>query len=237
MNRRERKIQEIGRKMIRNAGIYREYRDVRCDLKRGILPRCLYYETEDRKLSKRGCVIVGINPGQSKENEREYFIRNGASYEAEVSYWQDYGQETNKSAGKKHPYYKKLRTLASGLGIEGPILWTELVKCESEKGTPLSAQTIRDDIHRYLFKEIRHIPRSWPLIGAGRRAYEILSFSFPDRTVVGVPHPTGSYGHFDRLAEKHLSDARKNVSKIIRNANSKPKCGLFFFKGSRLQFQ
>jgi hypothetical protein len=240
MDKIEKEIYKIGSEMIRKAGVYRGYEDVRCDPKKGILPRCLYYETEDRKLSKRGCVIVGINPGRAKEDERDYFRKNGATYKAEVNYWQDYWQEAkNKRTGKKHPYYERLRTLASDLGIEGPILWTELVKCESEKGTSLSVQTIRDDIHRYLLKEIHHIPGSWPLIGAGRRAYEILSFSFPKRTVIGVPHPTGSYGQFNRLmANGHATpDVRKKASPIIRNADAKPKCRLFFFKGKQLQFQ
>lgn len=232
MNKIEKEIHKIGREMTSNPSVYRGYADLVCDPKRGILPRCLIYETEGRKASERGCVIVGLNPGRSSKGERAYYRNNGAAYETVVIPWQ------NKRI-KEHPYYKKLRAFVSDLGIKGPILWTELVKCESKEGTSLSVRTIRDDIHRYLLKEIQHIPKSWPLVGAGRRAYEILSFSFPERAVVGVPHPTGSYGHFSHLMTNgHLKpDVRKKVSPIIRNVDSKPTCRLLFFKGNRLQFQ
>jgi hypothetical protein len=117
-------------------------------------------------------------------------------YDPLLEYWQAHILH-------KHPYYWKLRRLADQFGLRGPILWTELVKCESrilgKEKVSLSVVTIREDVNKHLFKEVALMPKDWPLIGVSHTAYEILSYRFPQRLVIGVPHATASYGHFGRL--------------------------------------
>jgi hypothetical protein len=184
-------IKKIGEELICDKD-YLNYPDLLYDPENGILPRYLVYYDYNRKEDGVGCVIVGLNPGQSDEKEHRFYIDNGASYENSLRYWKDRIQNL--------PYYVRLRNIANEFGFLGPILWTELVKCEnSTKGKNLCVETIRDDINKYLFREIDVISEEWPLIGVGRRAYEILSYSFPKRFIIGLPHVTGSYGGYYKL--------------------------------------
>ena len=163
------------------------------DHRKGILPRCLILETGGREANK-GSVIVGINPGRSKPHEQEFYCSNGQTYEQVIAYWQEY-------IGYHHRYYAKLRALVTELGFNGPILWTELVKCENTSavsGLP-PLQTFRTCTQTYLQKELQAVPSDWPLIAVGNESYKALAYIFASRTVIGVPHPTGSYGHFDNL--------------------------------------
>jgi hypothetical protein len=36
-------------------------------------------------------------------------------------------------------------------------------------------------------------------VAIGGEAYKAITYLYPTRTVIGVPHPTGSYGNFTRL--------------------------------------
>jgi hypothetical protein len=158
----------------------------------GILPRCLILETENRGASK-GSAIVGINPGRSSSREREFYVTRGPTYQNTVKYWE--------RAIRQRKYYRWLRKLVDGLGFHGPILWTELAKCQSapETAGALPLQTFRTCAGMYLREELGSIPDTWPLIAVGKEAYKALAYLFPTRAVLGVPHPTGSYGHFPRL--------------------------------------
>lgn len=189
------KITKIGNDLIhcnkRCEGISNKPRE-------GILPRCLILETCKRKKTK-GSVIVGINPGKSNKREKEYYIENGITYDSIVSYWM------KKISGKK--YYKWPRILANNLGLVGPILWTEMVKCESKDvAQPMTfrnyPQTFRTCTDSFLCNELELIPSSWPIFALGTVAYSALGFLFPNRTIIGIPHPTGSYGQFNRLIEQ-----------------------------------
>ena len=173
--------------------------------------------------------MIGINPGLSSEPERRFYRERGPTYKAVVEYW-----KKNICA---RPYYKRLRAFADEVGLGRSILWTELVKCESKKRTNLSVQTIRADIHRYLFREIKNIPDNWPLIGAGTRAYEILSFSFPERTIIGLPHPTGSFGQYTRLMKngRLKTEAQRIVMDVLKKSDST--CRSFKFKEREWKFQ
>lgn len=168
---------------------------IACSLKEGILPRCLILEIDGR-IQSRGAVIVGINPGHSKPHERNYYVKNGQSYDRVIEYWNAYI--------RKRKYYSSLRSFVDQLGFRGPILWTELVKCENMRGVrspPL--QTFRICTKTYLRRELGLIPDNWPLIAVGGEVYKALAYRFPSRIVVGIPHPTGSYGYFSRLFDKN----------------------------------
>jgi hypothetical protein len=166
------------------AGIHR-------DQAIGSLPRCLVLE---ERSGGGGCAVVGINPGRASERERAFYVERGCSYESVVEFW----REVN---GYSHPYYARLRKLIDALGIAGPILWTELAKCENAPGTaglpPL--QTLRRCAGLYLSREIALLAADAPLLGVGAEAFKACAYLYPDRTVIGVPHPTGSRGHFSRL--------------------------------------
>jgi hypothetical protein len=75
------------------------------------------------------------------------------------------------------------------------------VKCEKKSSgydlPPL--QTFRTCTKIYLQKEIETVPDNLPLIAVGIESYKALSYLFASRTVIGVPHPTGSYGQFHKL--------------------------------------
>jgi hypothetical protein len=43
------------------------------------------------------------------------------------------------------------------------------------------------------------MPPDWPAIEVGTEAYKALAYLEPARTVLGVPHPTGSRGQFFAL--------------------------------------
>src|SRR3989338_2121986 len=203
------KIHKIGIEMMKN---HPRYHDTVFDPKRGIVPRCLIYEDENRNLSRRGSVIVGINPGQSNEPEREFYKKTGASYPATITYWDD--------RIKKLRYYVHGRAFVDALKLRGPILWTELVKCESQPGIrELSVQTIRDSINRYLFKELEAIPGDWLLIAVGGEAFKILSYHFPDRIVIGIPHITSARGQFHKLFSKNVINPieKQQLKKLLRD--------------------
>ena len=144
---------------------------------------------------RSGCAMVGINPGHARPAEIAYYKKEGTEYEATVQYWH--------KAITSRSYYKKLRELTKAFGLNGPILWTELAKCENTadiKFPPLKA--LRTCTGRFLTEELKAIPPEWPLFGIGWEAYKALAYLYPARTVIGVPHPTGAYGkHFSRLLQ------------------------------------
>ncbi len=204
------KINKIGEALIKDDG-YKNYPDLVYDPSEGIIPRGLLFEDQGRKLKSMGCVIVGLNPGKAGREERNLYKN---LYKADKLRYINF-TEFWTSKFRSWKYHRRLRSVADGLGLHGPILWTELVKCQSKKQGILRVQTVRDDIHKYLLKEIAVIPESWPLIAGGDRAYEILSYSFPNRLVIGVPHPTGTYGNhwLNHINDKKIRELKKIIKK------------------------
>jgi len=210
-------IRRIGDEMVLN---YKPGAETLQDKEQGIIPRCLIFETENRDPRGKGCVMVGLNPGTSWPAERAFYREKGCSYGAVRDYW--------PILRKERPYYCRLTDFLDRVGLTGPILWTELVKCESKPDTVLSVQTIRGDINRYLFEELKKIPRDWPLIGVGRQAYEILAYRFSEQQVIGIPHPTSSRGQFASLfpRTKIIDPAAK--AKLDELLKSKERVAVWF---------
>jgi len=183
------------------------------DREKGIIPRGLIFE--DDGSGKPECIIVGINPGNAREKEMQY-VRENPTYEEWVNYW--YKNFRNIK------YYKGSRVLANNLlGSKGSILWTELCKCEKskEERKPLPISTLVTCMKRFLDREIsladEFSGKGIPIIALGRRTFEALCFRYPEHFIIGVPHPTGSYGHFKELKKprniqkaRYLIDMAKN---------------------------
>lgn len=180
--------------------------------KKGVLPRCLFLEIDKRNIDSNGVVFVGINPGKTKNNEDQFYINNGVNYESLVTYW-------NKRI-KKVSYYQRLKNLATQLGFDGPILWTELVKCENSSGNLPPLQTFRTCTNKYLRRELLSIPEEWFIFAIGRETYTALSYLYPERTIIGVPHPTNSRGNFRWLFDKD-SILKSNIKEEFSNVEGK----------------
>lgn len=126
----------------------------------------------------------------------------------------------------KHSYYKFLRAFVNCVGYGGPILWTELVKCECNSADiVLPLQTFRICTDKYLKKELQAVPNDWPLIAVGREAHKALSYLFPEKSVLGVPHPTSSRGYFSKMFKKDTNreqfseDIQRQVDEFLNNPN------------------
>ena len=214
-------IEELGNRLV-NCRPTTPCEDVVNDPESGKIPRCLVLE---ERSGAEGVIIIGINPGQAEPIERERYM-NERSYASVRSYW--------KENSDRWRYYKGLRIVADSLGYTGPILWTELVKCESEKkGRRISPQTMRSCIRQYLEKELA-IFKSYPIIAVGNQAFDYCSLRFPDKLVIGIPHPTGSFGTFYKLFCTH-SKKKKLEDKYIRIVEKKrrsmPKPAIKLFPG------
>ena len=185
---------------------------IRCHQSAGIPPRGLIFELTGRRPT-RGSAVIGINPGHARPREIRTYLTSGTEYEVVLRYWQN--------VITAFPYYRKIRQFLNQVGLRGPILWSELAKCENAAGAaglpPLT--TLRRCTGRFLNRELELIPSNWPLIGLGGEAYKALAYLYPGRTVIGVPHPTGSYGHFSRLMLRNR--VRPGVQRTIREMLSK----------------
>lgn len=195
------RIDQIGRELVNCQNCCK---DIVNDPHKGVIPRCLYLEYEKRR--GRGSIVVGLNPGRSDEKERNYYKEKGTTYNAVKDFFQ-------KERAEKHLYYIRIRGFIDLIGLSGPILWSELVKCEKrQRRIELPLDTLRTCTGKFLKKELEVMPDDWPIIGVGREAYKACSYLFPDRTVIGIPHPTGSHGQFSSILTKNKT-LRKNVAK------------------------
>ena len=183
----ERRISQIGNKLV---SCQRDCAGISRDQAKGILPRCLILEAENRNTSS-GLAIIGINPAHSNCHERMSY-KDGHDYQQVVDYWKNH-------VAHQWKYYEPLREFEGLLGFGGPILWSELVKCESVPDLKVlpPEQTFRTCIKKYLAKELRGVPSDWPILAVGKKAYHRLPCYFPERTVIGVPHP--ARGHLKRF--------------------------------------
>ena len=176
------------------------------DPKNYVIPRCLYYES---KIGK-GCAVIGLNPGRSanKKPERNYYRDNGIDYDTVKAYWNDHGRNND--------YYKKIAYLINDLKIQGAILWTELVKCENKLGVRiLDTHTIRYCTNKFLRKEIEVISENSFIIALGQETYKALCFMFPDRKILGLPHPSSQGQEYKYLIKKNMHLKKKIKNEII----------------------
>lgn len=227
-NQLQTEIETIGNKLVH---CNKKCEGIKRNQKMGFIPRYLILEERSKRMSK-GCVIVGMNPGSAGQKdglskEQQYYkSRENLSYADQLGYWHWQGEARNyrKDPLRENKYYKHLRELTELLGLDGPILWTELVKCQNDveaESAPTPA-TFNACITEYLNDEIELVP-NWLIIANGQDVYNMLTCKYPERTILGVPHVTGSFGMFKPLSEpKHVKKItaqmaqRKPWSKWIR---------------------
>ena len=162
------------------------------DPSRGILPRSLFLERPEA--TGRGCLAVGLNPGTSSARERAFYL------DAEITFGRIKAYRASIAGG---PYFKRSLSIIDELELSGPILWSNLAKCENEAGRnglpPL--QTLRHCTRRFLRQELAATPTDWAVLGIGWEAYRALAYLVPERAVIGIPHPTGGYRDFRKMLE------------------------------------
>jgi hypothetical protein len=208
-------IYEIGRQMV---ACKNNCPGVVHDLARGVLPRGLILESNSDQAGKNS-VVIGINPGRASSDEQMNYRAFGQTYEYLVEYWQEYLKESVK-------YFKWLRHLVRELGFKGHILWTNLAKCENDQGVDYPpVQTLRTCTGTYLQEELNAVPDDWQLIAVGKDTFLGLAFLFPNRAVIGAPHPRAVKqfialfdGDVKNLADCHLrSNLREQVEDSVAN--------------------
>lgn len=166
----------------------------------GILPRSLFLERPDAP--GRGCLAVGLNPGTSKTSEREFYLKNGITYKQVKEY---------RAWISEWPYFSRTRSVIDELGLTGPIIWSNLAKCENESnrdGLP-PLQTLRHCTRRFLARELLECPSDWVVLSIGWEAYRALAYREPERIMIGIPHPTGGYRDFRKM--QNAGSLRKEI--------------------------
>jgi hypothetical protein len=195
------------------------------DAASGTLPRSLMLEAEGRS-AERGSVVLGINPGQGREEEKAYYLAHGNTYEAFLAFWRE-------RLAYSHPYHVRTRRFLDQVGLTGSILWTELVKCESSVGAraapPLS--TLRTCVNRYLANELLAVPLDWPIVALGRKPFELAAIMFPGRWVIGIPHPTGSRGQFHHLFAKEGRLQNEIAHRVAASIEDRSRSALWVTEG------
>jgi len=121
-------------------------------------------------------------------------------------------------------YFSKLRGFAREIGLGNVILWTDLCKCENETKRKMPhTQTFRTCARNFLEEEVNLFPET-PIIGVGDKSYHAFCYMFPQRFIMGVPHPTGSYGNFSRLFDDRgkLKKQYKRKAEITKDKQGYP---------------
>lgn len=196
-------LKKLGQKLVKC--------NLRCegitiDRKKGIVPRGLIYE---KRKGKNKVIVVGLNPGKCKKEQKEYYLENGLAFETEQNYFKN-------SKLNSAPYFKRTRIMMDLLGFDGDILWSDLAKCQcSGKNGRLPVHTLRVCINEFLRKEVK-IFKTTTIFALGNTAFEFCALSFPDHFIIGLPHPSGSFGDFYRLntkVNKNLKFYKKEISR------------------------
>ncbi len=189
------------------------------------MPRGLYFEDG---FGESGIIVCGLNPGTSRDEERNFYRENDVSYRSLYRYWHEH-----------HPsiqYFLRVRNFVRGLGYTGPILWTNIAKCEKAEsskriGFATNLQTFRSCASSYLTSEIEGCPDSWPLVANGKEAFTALSYLFPTRRVIGIAHPTGAYPQFSKMLNG--GQVRSEVRDTIQTYFEEAPIGALWLCGAR----
>ena len=79
---------------------------------------------------------------------------------------------------------------------------------------------MRTCANTFIKKELQYIPKGWSVIVAGREADNAILYMFPERTVIGVPHPTGDRGgNFEKMFVKKPEGENTIKNDPVNQAN------------------
>lgn len=225
LNKIKSKIHKIGCELVRcNTSC----KGVKHNQRQGILPRSLWLNDREKN---SGLVIIGINPGRAKKKERKCYRNhiqnkgNKSLYNLTVRWLKGYFEWSKPRREHKSSYFTKLKILIEKIGFNGPILFTDLVKCQNKykkKRFP-PIETIRTCISKYLNKEL-DITSLWPIITLGKDVFNIIACRYLDRTIIGIPHISGAYG----ISMKH--NAKFKEIEILLNKSRKGKITAKWYK-------
>ena len=194
----EKQISQIGNKLV-NCGQKQECKDIRNIPAKGILPRCLFWQSIKDRMERgmdehnnNHCFAIGLNPGageskKKKKNtvdgltEQEYYKREKNTYAATVKFWKEAYWD----------YYSNTEKLLRELDFKGNIIWTELAHCESKINGNVSKETIENCRKKWLVEELAVAP-NWPFITLGGKAFKSLKKEYSNKTIIGLYHPTGN---------------------------------------------
>lgn len=196
------KVRAIGHDLVR-CGL--ECPGIHLNPAAGIIPRCLILEgATGANRDQQGAIVVGLNPGRTSPEEATYYRQRGIRYRSLTDWWD---RELNG-----HPYYLRIRPIVRSLGIAGPILWTDIAKCELPEGGEngdLPDATLATCGKRFLRRELRLAElKTWPVFALSGRTYRFIRANYPGRTVIGLLHPTGTRGD---LFWSTLNDSRNGL--------------------------
>lgn len=163
-------------------------------------PRGLIMETNGRRGST-GVIVCGQNPAGARDPERTHYRDNGAGYEQQLTAWTAIVWNSR--------YFNSLRQLLDCLDLDGPILWTDIAKCE---GNAPPLPTLMKCSQHFLARELDAVPIEWPVITAGARAFQAVGYMAGKRSVVGIPHPTGP--HAANKFTLQLKKLKENINHL-----------------------
>ncbi|MGH9364294.1 MAG: hypothetical protein ACRD1B_03385 [Thermoanaerobaculia bacterium] len=75
------------------------------------------------------------------------------------------------------------------------MLINEIEACCPGCGAWRAQLTAIHDAGTAVTRELESVPAEWPLVGVGAEPYKALAYLYPNRAVLGVPHPTGARGN------------------------------------------
>lgn len=222
-------VEELGARL---TGCERRCPGIVCDVAAGSMPRCLIFESRGCERLDGGVIVVGMNPGKADDAERrvikELFGPQHDPRRAYASYltWLD-------NAIQRIPFYTLMRAALAAMGHAGPILWTEIVKCESGKpiavegktkpvpfglADPFRTTTVRTCRDEHLRGELALCPQEWPIVAAGLGVGKYLDDTRAElagtRQIVAVPHPTGSEDFLRVFVPATLAPSAEVVERV-----------------------
>ena len=199
-------INELGEKLVKCS---LNCEGINNNPKLGIIPRGLIQENRN---GKNSCIVVGLNPGKCKSEERQRYLMKGIKFDSLSGYF----FESNLN---NQSHFKRTRDLITLLGFDGNILWTDLVKCEcSGKNGRVPIQTLRVCINRFLRKETELFKYS-TIFALGNVAFDFCALSFSNHFIVGLPHPC-SFGNFNKLKKRVISNPKHFTNNISETKDS-----------------
>ena len=126
----------------------------------------------------------------------------------------------------KHPIEFIRNIKIDGINSQCPILWTDIVKCESitestikngklvQKILPIQNETKCTCASLFLENELNNpLIKDWPIFAIGRDAFEALNGMLPEKTLMGIFHT--SYGHLEKWVKEDKNNIESKMNELL----------------------